>query len=326
MVDVSVVVGCYNSARYIESTVDAILSQEGVSFECIVIDDGSTDDSVSKLRAYNDRRLRVLENGYNRGISDTFNRGFKEARGKYIAIHGGDDISYPYRLVRQKEYLDAHNNVGAVFSHVTAIDDAGNSYPQVDNIFAQSSVSRYRFLEFFFTELNCLNASTEMIRASLLKKIGYYNTTELQLQDYSSHIRAVLHMDMHIIEEALLYYRIRSDGSNTSIVTPESAIRTNIELYRILDTFLAINTEDMLLSVFGKKIYKYGEPVKEIIPYFLARRALEVKNSNAHRLWAVQTIANLMDKPNIPELLYKKCGFTFKDFLHLQTQCAFIMD
>ena len=104
---VSVVTSVYNGDRYLRSGLDSVLSQEGVDFEFIVIDDGSTDGSVEMLKrvAANDSRVRLVRQE-NTGLTRALIRGCQMARGHYSARHDGDDISLPGRLRAQAARLD----------------------------------------------------------------------------------------------------------------------------------------------------------------------------------------------------------------------------
>ena len=110
---VSVVMSVYNGAATLAATMDSVLAQEGVDFEFIVVNDGSTDGSGAILDDYArcDDRVRVIHQD-NTGLTRALIRGCAEARGKYIARQdAGGDISLPERLVRQFAFLEANSDV-----------------------------------------------------------------------------------------------------------------------------------------------------------------------------------------------------------------------
>jgi glycosyltransferase involved in cell wall biosynthesis len=110
--DVSVVMSVYNGAAYLRQGLDSILSQEGVEFEFVIVDDGSNDDSPRILAeaAARDPRVRVLRQE-NTGLTRALIRACAEARGRFIARQDGDDLSLPGRLRRQMELLDGDPSV-----------------------------------------------------------------------------------------------------------------------------------------------------------------------------------------------------------------------
>jgi len=113
--DISVVMGVYNGADHLCETLDSILAQEGVAFEVIVVNDGSTDQSAKILEEYasRDARIRVIEQE-NQGLTKSLIRGCAEARGKYIARHDVGDTSDPKKLLLQKLALDETTDLAFV--------------------------------------------------------------------------------------------------------------------------------------------------------------------------------------------------------------------
>jgi glycosyltransferase involved in cell wall biosynthesis len=103
---ISVVLPVYNCSLYIEEAINSILNQTIQDFEIIVIDDYSTDETVAIVQSINDSRIKLILKEENKGLIDSLNIGFKEAKGKYIARMDGDDISLPSRFKKQLEVLE----------------------------------------------------------------------------------------------------------------------------------------------------------------------------------------------------------------------------
>ena len=105
---VSVVMSVYNGAKYLRESVESVLSQEGVAFEFIIVNDGSTDDSGIILAEYaaRDDRIRIIEQE-NTGLTRALIRGCDEAQGKYIARQDADDISMPNRLLQLQNLISS---------------------------------------------------------------------------------------------------------------------------------------------------------------------------------------------------------------------------
>jgi len=82
--EISVIMPVYNGAAFIRQTIDSVLAQTFQDFEFIIIDDCSTDSSAGIVASHQDPRIRFLKNEHNLGISETTNRGIKEARGEFI--------------------------------------------------------------------------------------------------------------------------------------------------------------------------------------------------------------------------------------------------
>ena len=120
--DISVVMGVYNAADSLCETMESVLSQEGVSLEFIVIDDGSTDGCDVTLDNYarHDARVRIVHQD-NQGLTRALITGCEAARGKYIARQDAGDISLPNRLRLQKAVLDQHEDCAFVSCWTTMI-------------------------------------------------------------------------------------------------------------------------------------------------------------------------------------------------------------
>jgi glycosyltransferase EpsE len=124
MPKVSVVTSVYNGEAYFERAIPGILAQSFDDFEFILVDDGSTDRSLDRLRelARHDRRIRVFAPG-RLGAAAAYNFGVSQATGEYIARQDFDDRSYPDRLRLQAGFLDAHPAVGMVGGSYLLVDE-----------------------------------------------------------------------------------------------------------------------------------------------------------------------------------------------------------
>jgi glycosyltransferase involved in cell wall biosynthesis len=113
--DVSVVMSVHNGEVRLPVTLDAILSQEDVSLEVLVVDDGSSDGSLKILRGYaaRDPRVKILEQSH-QGLTRSLIRGCACATADYVARHDVGDRSSPQRLALQKKALDEHPEVAFV--------------------------------------------------------------------------------------------------------------------------------------------------------------------------------------------------------------------
>jgi glycosyltransferase involved in cell wall biosynthesis len=120
--DISVVMGIFNDVDRLRETMESILSQEGVSLEFIVVNDGSTDGSDVILGDYarRDTRVRIVHQD-NQGLTRALITGCQTARGKYIARQDAGDVSLPNRLRLQKAVLDQHEDCVFVSGWTTMI-------------------------------------------------------------------------------------------------------------------------------------------------------------------------------------------------------------
>lgn len=170
----------YNGEKYIAEAIDSILSQTYQNFELVIIDDGSTDSTYDIIKSYNDSRIQLYRLEENVGVGKALNFGLSKIQGHYIANFAADDIYYPERLQKQKDYLDNNPDITLVSSFV-------NYFP--DNVEVAASM-RFRSIKSRLEKrINCFSNwmdiqekmywycciahSTLMIRSEINKKFGY---------------------------------------------------------------------------------------------------------------------------------------------------------
>jgi glycosyltransferase involved in cell wall biosynthesis len=121
---VSVVMSVYNAGSYLQEAIDSILNQTFSNFEFIIVNDGSTDDSLSVIKSYNDNRIVLLDQ-VNSGLSKALNDGIACANSKYIARMDADDIALPDRLELQYNIMESNADIAVLGSNAQVIDSKG---------------------------------------------------------------------------------------------------------------------------------------------------------------------------------------------------------
>lgn len=125
MYEVSVIVPMYNSQEFIENCLESLLGQTFRNFEILLVDDGSSDISLSKVKRFqHDSRLTVLQNPSNLGAAAARNLGIHKAQGRYIAFCDSDDIWRADKLETQLAYM---KSIGAAVSHTSVFYSNGTS-------------------------------------------------------------------------------------------------------------------------------------------------------------------------------------------------------
>ena len=105
---VSVIMPCYNAADYIGETIESVLAQTYENWELLIVDDGSTDDSLSVIARYNDPRIRVLKTAENSGAAVARNVAIEAAHGRFMAFLDSDDLWHPEKLSEQLTFMQEH--------------------------------------------------------------------------------------------------------------------------------------------------------------------------------------------------------------------------
>lgn len=202
---VSVIMAARNVAPFITASVKSILSQSLTNLECIVIDDGSTDQTreILERHAARERRLRMVSREES-GLPASLNAAWALARGRYLARMDADDISLPRRLEKQVGFLEAHPNIGicGTWSRTFGAFPWRLVRPFTDD-------SRIR-CEMLFN--NPLAHPTVMMRREILDRLGGYDKTVIYGEDYALWAKSLPVTKFANIPETLLLYR-RHSGS-----------------------------------------------------------------------------------------------------------------
>lgn len=225
---VSVVMPTYNRADFLPRAIESVLNQTYRDFEFIIVDDGSTDETALLLKTYvqKDKRIRVLTNATNRGISYARNRGNATARGKYIMIMDSDDISMPQRMERQVAFMQAHPEFAVSTSWRVKIGDEHKQHRSV------------RFMEPHLLFGMYAGHGEWMLRRSFLTAHGIvYDESRLSSEDYD-YLRQILTCGGKIgyIDEALYLRRVH---------------RTNPDAYYRAQRANAVDTSNTFLRQYG---------------------------------------------------------------------------
>lgn len=202
MPKVTVVMAAHNAANFLEEAVSSVLEQDLESFELVIIDDGSTDNTARILAGYGDARIRVIKNNSRQGQTQSLNRALKDGiAGKYVARVDADDIAEPSMLAEMVSYLDRHPEVGMVGSAKIFIDSRGAVDRLWDPPFDHADIQKT------LLEWNCLPHCGAMYRRDCLAEIGLYSDELRFAQDYDLALRISERWDAANLDKYLYRYR-----------------------------------------------------------------------------------------------------------------------
>jgi glycosyltransferase involved in cell wall biosynthesis len=210
---VSVVLATYNYAQFLAESVGSVLDQTFEDLELIVVDDGSSDETVDVLKQFgNDRRVRCIRQAH-RGPASAFNRGLAQARGRYVALQAADDAWLPKKLARQVAVLDREPHVGLVYTDTLVVDADGQLLrrhfenarfsPAVGWVLPQLLLS------------NFVPASSVLIRADALAQVGAHDERLEVCEDWDLWLRIAQHFTFAFVDEPLV--RVRRHARNTHL-------------------------------------------------------------------------------------------------------------
>lgn len=111
---VSVILPVYNGGEDLAAAIQSIINQTYTNWELILMDDGSTDGSLERMKEYKDPRIKLFSDGVNKGLSRRLNEAVSKTTGAYIARMDADDIAFPKRLEIQVKFLEANKEIDLV--------------------------------------------------------------------------------------------------------------------------------------------------------------------------------------------------------------------
>lgn len=219
MPKVSVVMPVYNSTKYLRESIESILKQTFTDFEFLIINEyGSNDGSADIIKEYEqkDSRVILVQNDKKLGLGNSLNKGFRLAKGKYIARLDADDIAHPTRFEKQIDLMDKNKNVGicGTYQH-----HFGPDFDWIHKPPATAEQCRSNLL--FICDV-C--HSTLMIRKDILINNNLFYDNNFFAEDFELWTRAVVITDFVNIPEILGEYRIGEDN-----ITHAKKTKLNIE-------------------------------------------------------------------------------------------------
>ena len=123
---VSIGMSVFNCGKTLAPTIRSLLNQTYEDWELILIDDGSTDNTLRLARSFKDSRINMISDGKNMGLAVRLNQALALSRGKYFARMDGGDVAYPERLKVQVQYLEGHSKIDLVASRIVIFNGVGS--------------------------------------------------------------------------------------------------------------------------------------------------------------------------------------------------------
>ena len=196
----------FNAERWLKQAVDSILEQTFTDFEFLIIDDGSTDNSLNILESYDDSRINLVINPENRGLINSLNHGLSLAKGEYIARMDADDISLPDRLSTQYGLMSEQLDTVVCSSNAEQIDH--NQQPLGEMILPSNDPEIKTMLRF-----RCpLIHPASFFRKAAARQAGGYEPKDIDAEDFGLWLRLSSLGKFTNIQKILLQYRIHENN------------------------------------------------------------------------------------------------------------------
>ena len=199
----TVIMPVYNGMPFLAEAVDSILSQTYRDFHFLIINDGSTDESLEYLESLTDPRIEVRTQS-NAGLCNSLNQAVKSCESELIARLDQDDIALPSRLYEQVKFLTSHTDYDCVLSNISRITESGNEFGAYE-VNSSDETSNYSSNLY-----GCIVHSTICLRRESFLKLGGYRSFLYPVDDYDLLLRLEENYNVAVINKPLVKYRIHS--------------------------------------------------------------------------------------------------------------------
>lgn len=224
---VSVIIASYNHARFIEASIRSVYAQTYPNVELLVVDDGSTDDSVEVITRLQQELGFDFRVQSNKGLCTTLNGAIARSNGMYIAPLGSDDAMLPDRLTLQVPFMEVRPETGIGAGGIIVID--GDGVPLPERKQRHRPARRLDFDDLFLDRKPGPPAPTLLFRREAIERVGGYDPS-IRIEDYFIELRIAYEGYLiDIMAEPLALYRVH--GTNT-YKNRRLMIETELAIYK----------------------------------------------------------------------------------------------
>lgn len=216
---ITVIICSYNAGQYLADSVQSVLQQTYPHWELLLIDDGSTDNSIEPIAQLQEARIRIIRHAQNRGIAESRKEGIELAAGKYCCWLDADDIALPNRLQQQVSWLEQHPDTVLCAMQAHIINEQGQWQQQPAPGISDAALKAAMFFRFPF-----INSTVAMPTAAA-RQAADTSVDYKQAEDYILYSRLMQSGRFVCLPHAGIGYRIHQsahritdDRNNADIV------------------------------------------------------------------------------------------------------------
>lgn len=248
---VSIIMPSYNTAQYIEESIQSVYRQTYTNWELIIVDDCSTDNTDEVVTAIQDSRIKYIKNEKNSGAAESRNRALREAKGKWIAFLDSDDLWYPEKLEKQIWFMKK-NKYHFSYTKYIEINPSGEAIGVT--VSGPKKITKTGMYNYCWP--GCLTVMYDQ------EKIGLIQIVDIKKNnDYAMWLKVCRKANCYLLDEVLGKYRKGRIGS-VSTHSIKTMIGWHYKLFREAEgksVFMSwVNTSRNLVFGVWKKI-KYLE-------------------------------------------------------------------
>jgi len=199
---VSIITPTYEREDFIEEAVNSALGQTYKNIELLVIDDGSTDGTVDKLKQYeSDPRFNYFYQD-NQGQSTARNKGLSIAKGEFVCFLDSDNHWAKNKIEESLKLFEIYPDTDIVYANVTLIDEHGTEISTENMTRHSGNISKYLLRD------NCVSFNTAMVRKKSIDEISGFDSTLRRADDYDFWLRLSAKNKFLYVPQYWAYYRV----------------------------------------------------------------------------------------------------------------------
>lgn len=208
---ISVIIPAYNAEKTILETIYSVQKQTFSDFELIIINDGSTDNTLEILNTIQDSRIKIFsyENG---GLSVARNRGISRATGEFIAFLDADDLWTSDKLELQLASLQKHPEAGVAYSWTHFMDEQGESFHADEPLFFEGNVYPQLLVHNFLA-----SGSNPLITKQAIESVGEFNPSVSGAADWDYWLRLAARWPFVVVPKPQIFYRQSSSSMSSKV-------------------------------------------------------------------------------------------------------------
>ena len=201
----------YNKEKFVAEAIQSVLNQTFRDIQLVVVDDKSTDNSLSIARQFNDERILILSNEKNKGVSFTCNRGVRESQGEYIAFLAADDLYDSRKIEKQMEVVRRYPD-DVVYANFVELNLDGTPTGRERRLTEEGFV----FPQLLCGEFRMIVYDSMMFRKKTFIDVGGFDENLRYAQDYDLALRLAAVANFRVLEERLHLFRVVPDSLSRS--------------------------------------------------------------------------------------------------------------
>ncbi|RCS57401.1 glycosyltransferase family 2 protein [Parvibium lacunae] len=224
---VSIAMPIYNGERYLKLALDSLIRQSYKNWELWLIDDGSTDRSLTIAQSFNDPRIRIVRDGNNEGLARRLNQAIDLARGEYLMRMDQDDVCHPQRIAVQVKFMLTQPSCDLSATRAITIDENNTIIGELPFVSTHQRLTQLPWRTFYMPH------PTWMGKRSWFKQHYYAHAAPYCCEDQELLLRTYATSQFATVDHVSLAYRIRSTIDLRKLFRTRNAL-LNVQLNHFL--------------------------------------------------------------------------------------------